>query len=353
MNTEQPKLQSRRPAPIDFGAIWAAIKKHRKLYYKVLPVAFVIALVVGFSIPKTYTCLIKLAPEMGGKSSTSGLASIASSFGFNVGSSSSSGDAITPTLYPELMNSVDFKTSLFQVKVKRKSDKAPKTLYDYLKNDWKYTWWDHFFGLMAPHKEKDTLVNNFELTGEQARIASMINRNVSCGVEKKTNLITIVVTAQDPHVAAQLADSVKTRLQDFLTAYRTEKARHDLEFAETLQRQAKKDYEHARRLYVEFMDANQGMVLLSAMQRQNDLENDMQLQYNNYTALSAQVIAAKAKVQEVTPAFTPLQSATVPLGPTSPNKITIIIIWLLLAAFIVTIYALYKEKQLKSLLGLS
>lgn len=353
MNTEQPKLQSRRPAPIDFGAIWAAIKKHRKLYYKVLPVAFVIALVVGFSIPKTYTCLIKLAPEMGGKSSTSGLASIASSFGFNVGSSSSSGDAITPTLYPELMNSVDFKTSLFQVKVKRKTDKAPKTLYDYLKNDWKYTWWDHFFGLMAPHKEKDTLVNNFELTGEQARIASMINRNVSCGVEKKTNLITIVVTAQDPHVAAQLADSVKTRLQDFLTAYRTEKARHDLEFAETLQRQAKKDYEHARRLYVEFMDANQGMVLLSAMQRQNDLENDMQLQYNNYTALSAQVIAAKAKVQEVTPAFTPLQSATVPLGPTSPNKITIIIIWLLLAAFIVTIYALYKEKQLKSLLGLS
>lgn len=346
-------MQSRRPAPIDFGAVWAAIKKHRKLYYKVLPVAFVIALVVGFSIPKTYTCLIKLAPEMGGKSSTSGLASIASSFGFNVGSSSSSGDAITPTLYPELMNSVDFKTSLFQVKVKRKSDKAPKTLYDYLKNDWKYTWWDHFFGLMAPHKEKDTLVNNFELTGEQARIASMINRNVSCGVEKKTNLITIVVTAQDPHVAAQLADSVKTRLQDFLTAYRTEKARHDLEFAETLQRQAKKDYEHARRLYVEFMDANQDMVLLTAQQKQNDLENDMQLQYNNYTALSAQVIAAKAKVQEVTPAFTPLQSATVPLGPTSPNKITIIIIWLLLAAFIVTIYALYKEKQLKSLLGLS
>ena len=165
MNTEQPKLQSRKPAPIDFGAVWAAIKKHRKLYYKVLPVAFVIALIIGYSIPKTYTCRILLAPEMGGKSSVSGLASIASSFGFNVSSGSSSGDAITPTLYPELMNSVDFKTSLFPVKVKRKSDKAPKTLYDYLKNDWKYTWWDHFFGLMAPHKEKDTLVNNFELTG--------------------------------------------------------------------------------------------------------------------------------------------------------------------------------------------
>ena len=353
MNTEQPKLQSRRPAPIDFGAVWAAIKKHRKLYYKVLPVAFVVALIIGYSIPKTYSCQIRLAPEMGGQSGTSSLASIASSFGINIGGGNASGDAITPALYPELMNSVDFKTSLFPVKVKRKTDKAPKTLYDYLKNDWKYTWWDHFFGLMAPPKMKDTLVNNFELTGEQAMIADMINRNVACSVEKKSGMITINVTAQDPHVAAQLADSVKTRLQDFLTEYRTNKCRHDLEFAETLLRQARKEYERARRLYVEFMDSNQGMVLLTAQQKQNDLENDMQLQYNNYIALSAQVIAAKAKVQEVTPAFTPIQSATVPLGPSGPRIPQIVFMWLFLTTLAITFYAIAKEHQLKPLLGLS
>lgn len=347
-------MQSRRPAPIDFGAVWAAIKKHRKLYFKVLPVAFVVALIIGFSIPKTYLCQIKLAPEVGGKSSTSGLASIASSIGISIGNSgSTNGDAIIPMFYPELMNSVDFKTSLFPVKVKPKHDKAAKTYFDYLKNDWKYAWWDHFFGLMTPPKEKDTLVNNFELTGEQARIAGMINQNVTCSIDKKTSLIVISVTAQDPHVAAQLADSVKTRLQDFLTAYRTKKARHDLEFAKMLQRQAKKEYEHARRLYVEFMDANQNLMLLTAQQRQNDLENDMQLQYNNYTTISAQVIAAKAKVQEDTPAFSTLQSATVPLGYTNPNKGRIVMLCLFLAILLVTIYALYKEHQFKSLLGLS
>lgn len=355
MNTEQPKLQSRRAAPIDFGAIGAAIKKHRKLYYKVLPVAFVIAIIIGYSIPKTYNCRILLAPEMGGGGSVSGsLASIASSFGVNIGGgSSANGDAITPTLYPDLMKSVDFKTSLFPVKVKRKKDKTEMTYYDYLKNEWKEPWWIDWFGLKAPHKEKDTLVNNFELTGEQARIAGMINENVVCSIDKKTNLITISVTAQDPHVVAQLADSVKTRLQDFLTAYKTSKARRDLEYAEMLQRQAKKDYEHARRLYVEYMDANQDMVLLTAQQKRNDLENEMQLQYNNYNTLNAQVIAAKAKVQEVTPAFTPLQSATVPLAPSSPKKGQIMFICLFLAAFVITIYALSKENQLKSLFGLS
>lgn len=345
--------QVEEESSIDFGAIWAAIKKHRKLYYKTLPIALLVGIVIGFSIPKTYNCKILLAPELGGKSASGSLSSIASSFGINVGSGSATGDAITPTLYPDLMNSVDFKTSLFPVKVKRKGDKEPMTLYSYFKNEWKYAWWEHFFGLMAPKKQKDTLVNNFELTGEQSRIADLIIKNVACTIDKKTNLIAIDVTAQNPYVVAQLADSVKTRLQDFLTEYKTSKARHDLEYAEKLQRQAKKDYEHARRLYVEFMDANQDMILLTAQQKQNDLENEMQLQYNNYTAVSAQVIAAKAKVQEVTPAFTPLQSATVPLSPAGPRKGQIILICLFLVLLGTTIYVLQKENQLKPLLGLS
>lgn len=347
--------QVEEESSIDFAAIWQAIKKHKKLYYKALGVAFIIGLIIGFSIPKTYNCKILLAPEMGGGSSSiGGLASLASSFGVNISSgSSSSSDGITPTLYPDLMKSVDFKTALFPVKVKRKKDDKPMTYYSYLKNEWKYAWWEHFFGLLAPRKQKDTLVNTFELTGEQAMIAGMINKNVVCSIDKKTNLITIDVTAQDPHVAAQLADSVKNRLQDFLTGYRTKKARHDLEYALKLQKQAKKEYEHARRLYVEFMDANMDLMMLTAQQKQNDLENDMQLQYNNYTAVSAQVISAQAKVQETTPAFTPLQSATVPLGPAGPKKGQIIIICLLLTALCTTVYILFKENQLKPLLGLS
>lgn len=352
---EDNKIQQPKGLMIDFGAMWAAIKKHRKLYYKVLPVVFVIAFIIGYSIPNSYECKILLAPELGGNSgSTSSLVSLANSFGVNIGGGgSANGDAITPSLYPDLMKSVDFKTSLFPVKVKRKMDKEARSYYDYLKNEWKEPWWEDWFGLMAPQKQKDTLVNNFELTGEQARIAGLINKNVICSIDKKTNLILINVKDQDPHIAAQLADSVKTRLQDFLTEYKTNKARRDLEYAEMLQRQAKKDYEHARRLYVDFMDANQDVSLTSAQQKQIDLENEMQLQYNNYNALSAQVIAAKAKVQEVTPAFTPLQSATVPLGPTGPKRGMIIVLCLFLATLGTTIYILQKEKQLSFLLGLS
>ena len=353
MEENQKKIASRSAVPIDFGAIWTAILKYKKLYYKTLGIAFVIGIIIGFSLPKTYNCQILLAPETGGGgSSLGGLASLASSFGVNFGSSQGS-DAIKPDIYPDLMKSVDFKTSLFPIKVKCKDDKKSMTYYDYLKYEWREPWWKDMFGLLSPELKKDTLVNTFELTGEQARIAGLAIKYVQCKIDKKTNLITIDVTMQDPYVAAQLADSVKNRLQDFLTAYRTQKARRDLEYALTLYRQAKKDYEHIRQVYYEYMDANQDMILLSAKQKQNDLENEMQLQYNNFTATSAQVLAAKALVQKETPSFTTIQSATVPLSPSGPKKELIMLVCLFLAAIGTTIYALYKEDQLKPLLGLS
>lgn len=354
MELNQINPQVRKPQPIDFGAIWQALKKNRKLYYIVLPIAFVVAIVIAKSIPTYYKCEVLLAPESGGGSSMGQLASLASSFGVNLGGGGNAGgDAITPSLYPDLMKSTDFKTSLFPIKVHGKKDKTSITYYDYLKNKWKEPWWEDFFGLMAPEKKKDTLVNNFELTGEQYRITGMINKNVVCKIDKKTGLISINVTTQDPYIAALLADSVKTRLQDFLTEYRTQKSRHDLEYAEMLQVQAKKDYEHARQKYVEFVDANQDVVLESIRQKQTDLENDLQLQYNNYNTLSAQVLAYKAKVQEATPAFTTLQRATVPLGPAGPKRPQILFVCLFLAAMFTTIWILYKEHQLKPLFGLS
>ena len=354
MEQNQIQAKSRKLPSIDFSVAWKAIKKHRKLYYVMLPLAFVISIVITKSIPTYYKCEVVLAPETSaGGGSIGQLASLASSFGVSLGEGGQGGDAITPSLYPDVMRSTDFKTSLFPIKVHRKKEKTSMSYYDYLKNEWREPWWEDFFGLMAPEKEPDTLVNNFELTGEQMRIAGLINKNIVCVINKKTGLISINVTAQDPYITALLADSVKSRLQGFLTDYRTKKSRHDLEYAEMLLRTAKKDYEHARQKYVEFVDANQDIVLESIRQMQTDLENDLQLQYNNYNTLSAQVLAYKAKVQEATPAFTTLQRATVPLAPAGPKRGQIMVVCLFLAVFFTTGWILYKENQLKSVLGLA
>ena len=143
------------------------------------------------------------------------------------------------------MNSVDFKTSLFEVPVTREEDHKSFTYYDYLMNEQKAPWWSQatkaFFGLLFKDKEPEAAekVNPFKLTKKQTAIMKAIDKNVVCDVDKKTMVITINVTDQDALICATMADSVKHRLQKFITDYRTSKARVDLEYNQKLYGEAK------------------------------------------------------------------------------------------------------------------
>ena len=359
MNEENKNIIEEEESAIDFGKIFKDLLKHKMLYAKVLPVAFVLAAIYALSLPNYYNCTVKLSPEMSGsKASAGSLASLASSFGVNLGSSGAGTEALFPTLYPDLMNSVDFKTSLFHVKVTREEDNKTFTYYDYLMNEQKSPWWSAamkgIFSLFgSKEEEKEQKVNPFRLTRKQANIVKAINKNIVCDVDKKTMVITINVTDQNPVICAMMADTVKTRLQKFITEYRTSKARVDLEYNKKIAAETKARYEKARQKYTEFADANQDIILQTVRQKQTDLENEMQLQYNAYTQVAAQLMAAEAKVQQETPAFTTLQSATVPVLKAGPKRAQMCLIFVFLAFLGTTGWILYKEYDLKPLLGLS
>lgn len=364
---EQNKIeekQTTRKAPVDFTALWQSVKNHRKTYYKVLGITFVLACIYAFSLPRVYKCEVMLAPELSTNRSSSSIASLARSFGMRIGSNVMGGgsEALLPTLYPDLMNSVDFKTSLFDIKVCAKDSVTPKSYYDYLLNDQKRTWWGKAIGgtlkaLVSLIAKEDTTdnskVNPFRLTKQQTRIAQIIDRKVVCDVDQKTLVITIDVKDQDPVICATVADSVKERLQQFITDYRTNKARVDYEYNKKLCAEAKVRYEKARQRYADFADANQDLVLQSVRTKLTDLENELQLQFTAYQAYVAQLQNAEAQVQQDTPAFMTLQSATVPIKPAGPSRKKILFVFLFLAFVGVTIRAFHKDGLLKPLLGLS
>lgn len=340
---------------IDFGKIFKDLLKHKKLYYKVLPIAFVLAVLFSLSLPNYYCCTVKLAPELGSTAKASGsLAGLASSFGINLGGVQQGADAINPTLYPDLMNSVDFKTSLFPVKVTRKEDGKTFTYYDYMENEQNYPWWEAAIRFLFNKKESNSkAINPFELSKDQTDVVKEINKNVSCEVDKKTFVITINVTDQDPLICATMADSVKTRLQKFITDYRTSKARVDLEYNKRLCAEAKARYEQARNRYSAFSDSHRNVSSQSAQTKQDDLQNEMQMQQQIYQQIVAQLQQAEMKVQEETPAFTTLQSATVPVKKAGPKRAQMCLIFLFLAFLGTTVWILNKEDDLKPLLGLS
>ena len=370
-NKQIIEQQLEEESSIDFKAIFAALKKHRKTYYKALPITFLIAAIFSLSLPNYYKCEVQLSPELSSSRTNSGLLSLASSFGLNLGMGGTAGmgsEALFPTLYPDLVNSTDFKVSLFPVPVTIEGDKEKgepdrtMSYYDYLQDEQKSPWWSEAIGaafkaladmLSSDTTNLDREIDPFRLTKKQARIVKSLEKKIVCDVDKKTMVITIDVTDQDPVIAATMADSVKHRLQDFITTYRTKKAKVDLAFYQKICREAKARYDKSRYLYAEYVDANQDIILESVRQRITELENDMQLQYNVYTQVAGQLQQAEMKVQQETPAFTTLQSATVPVLKAGPKRAQMCLIFVFLAFLGVTAYMLYKEDDLKPLLGLS
>ena len=349
---------------VDFGELFAALLRHKMLYCKVLIIALVLACVYTLSLPNTYSCEVLLAPELSTTRTTNSLSAMAAQFGMKMGKTTMGNtEALYPALYPDLMNSTDFKVSLFNVPVHKKDSTRMMTYYDYLKNEQKMPWWSTVMSgareFLASFREtkKDTIdqsvIDLFQLTKEQTAIIKSLNKKVVCDVDDKTMVISITVTDQDPLVCATMADSVQARLQNFITEYRTKKARVDYEYCQKLYDDAKLRYDQARERYAIFADANKDMILQSARTELINLENEMQLQYNNFNSVALQLMAAEAKVQEDTPSFTTLQRATVPLKKSGPSRSKIVLICLFLALVGTSAWILYKEDQIKPLLGLS
>ncbi len=335
------------------GQLWQDIKKHKKLYYKVLSITFIVSAIITLSIPNYYKCTVMLAPEMSGAKTGGALSGLASSFGINLGGANAGADAIVPTLYPDLMNSVTFRASLFPIKIQREGETETMTYYEYLKDGQKVPWWSQakkaFFSIFAKPEQSEDKVNTFKLTKEQSGIIKLIGEKVVCDVDIKTNVITIDVIDQDPLIAATMADSVRMHLQDFITDYRTSKARVDLDYTKKLYAEAKVKYDQARSKYAIYSDANQRVFLERVRSEQSELQTELQLAQSAYTQIAGRLQLAEAKVQEETPAFTTLQPATVPIIKAGPNRIMKVLSFLFIAVVVVTIYVFKKEGDFKIL----
>ena len=347
---------------IDFKKIFQDLLMYKKLYYKVLGITAVFAVIYTLSLPNYYKVTVKLSPELNSRRSTNSLSSMASMFGINLqGAAGNTTEALFPTLYPDLMNSVAFHTTLFDIPVHRDKEDSVMTYYDYLAKGQKKTWWSEaigattkaIFSLFLKEKKEPAKVDPFRLTKKQAAIVKSMEKRIVCDVDKKTMMITIEVTDQDPLICATMADSVQQRLQDFITDYRTKKARNDLEFSRKAYDEARERYEQARRRYANYADANMRVFLESYRTEQSKLSQELSIQSQVYTQASAQLQQAELDVQKDTPAFAVLEPATVPVKKAGPGRAKICIIFLFLAFLGTSVYVLHKEDDLKPLLGMA
>ncbi len=361
---EDPQYLEEEYDEIDIMELLRKLFSEWKLILKWCGIAAVVGLVIGFSIPKQYTVTSKLAPETVAKTGGGSLGSLASLAGINLGSMSTA-DAVYPDLYPDIVASTPFVVELFpvQVQFKYKKEKRSTDYYTYLAEYTRTPWWNTLLSIPPQvigwvmnklrgeeeSEEGSTGVNPSELTLEQEIVAKVIRASISLSVDKKTSVLSLTVTAQDPKVAAKISQEVIDRLQTYVANYRTEKSRQDLAYYESLYQEAKEAYFTSQQRYAGYVDRNQGVILQRVKTEQERLQNEMNLNYQLYNTCAQQLQAAKAKVQQETPVFTVINPPQVPLKRSKPSKVTILVACMFLGAVLAAVWVLWGRDGVASL----
>lgn len=325
---------------IDFMRYVRKLYIKRRTIYKATGIGIITGIIISFSLPKTYQVNISISPESG-VTGASGLSGIASMFGLGNASTGFGEDALTFNMFPEIIKTNPFALEMLQIPIQtQKGDSI--ILYDYLNTE-KRPWWSYVMGApgmliggiksLFKEEQKDSIktIDPFRLTPEQSGRIGMLKKVLEVETDKKSNMTKVTVSLQDPLAAAIVADSAVHKLQEYITDYRTRKAKQDYDFQFSLCEQYKKEYFEAQQEYAKFADANRNVILQTVTSEKERLQKNLTLAEQIYSQSMGQLQVLRGKVQEAKPVFAVVEPSTVPLVPSSPKKMLIIIAFAFLA----------------------
>lgn len=361
---EKNVKQLSSPKEIDWLKLLKKIYTSKKLILMACGIGAIIGMVIASGTPKEYTARIFIVPESSRRNTSSAISALTDIAGTHP-SSTIERDAIYSVLYPAIIHSTPFLVRLFDVKVREMKDSTAITLTRYLKERQKRPWWSAITS--APSKligwslslfrEKQKADNTksrtdiFWLTREEAGMAGAISSRISIKIKERSikRHVTISVTMQDPQVAATVADTVLSYLKEYVTAYRTGKARKMLDYKKKLRAEAQTEYYNAQEKYTRYADINRDLSMLTSRAELTRLRNEMNLALKTYNQAELQVQAAEARVKKETPVLVVIQPAIVPLSPSKPNKMQILVVCIFMSAAGSIGWVLFGKDFLKNL----
>lgn len=354
-NLEKQRVNQPLETEIDLMELIGKVLSQWKFVLKVTFCFMVLGLVMAITTIKEYTALVVVAPETSKSSKMGGLGSLASMAGFDVGALGGE-EAIYPMLYPEIVQSLPFLSSLFDVNVKSLDGAIDTTYFHYVSKLKKQNWVGYVKNVpskvlkgvksLFSSDEKKIVsaeFNPYNLTETQMSMVQGLNDRISIIVDKKTDVITVTFTEQDPLIAAIMVDTIMCRLQNQITAYRTKKVVDDCAHIKKLYLQSKDEYEKSQETYASYVDRNRNVTQERFLIEKERLEADKNLKNTLYTQWAQQLMLSQARVQEYTPVFVALKPVAIPALPSSMSRSMVLLLYTFIGGVLAVAYVLFKD----------
>lgn len=135
-NNRPTSIEDSGEISINFGEIFRALNKFKLTIALIALVFGSIGAIYSLTLNNEYSSVVKLLPEANQTNNQSanlgGLAGLAGLAGINIGGANSNVDIISPSLYPNLVESSPFLLELIKSKIYNPKLKKWQTILDYL-----------------------------------------------------------------------------------------------------------------------------------------------------------------------------------------------------------------------------
>ena len=348
MTVEQ--INKQEETEIDLIEVIRKLWAKRKFILKVTVGFMALGVLIALFSPKEYTAGCTMVPQIGEKTTGGNLSGLAAMAGINLGSNSG-GDVLMPNVYPKILSSVPFQKELMQTEIKFEDYEQPVRLLDYYTGEEyrkfsllgtikKYTIGLPGLILGALSKEEatpglpDSASSGIQsLSKEEDDCMKILANLVTLTVNDKEGYITLSASMPEPVAAAQLAYKVQVLLQKYVTEFKIEKARANLEFIEERYADAKSEFERKQEELAEFRDANRNFASAVAKTTEERLSNEYAVVLGVYSELAKQREQANIQVKEDTPIFAVVEPVTVPTERSKPKRALICVAFTFLGGF--------------------
>lgn len=206
-----------------WAVITARIKTKRVFLAWFSPLLFVCIWILTYNVTDYYICRTSLSTESTATLEPNRALTLNRPENFDLGLTSTA-YSINPNTYEELVKSTDFICTILTTPVTTLDSSFVGTYYEYLATQYRYP--KHVAFLRFLHGIKQPAVgeqlpalNPFCPRDIAAEAIGLAQMSISCSVDRHTELTTISVTAQDPLVAAIIAQSVADNLTQVTSDY--------------------------------------------------------------------------------------------------------------------------------------
>lgn len=335
---------------IDLIGIAKDLWIHKKTILTSTIIVFLIGLVIYAGSDRIYFSEAQLMPQSSTSQSQLGQLFQQYENFFGIQRTQEQND-IQVTMYPHIVESLNFQIELMQHEIYFSSLDSTLTVFDYF-NDyyrpglinrtvdfvWNYTialpvtLWNAIKSLTSDTtpQHPDIDFSQFEefdvpkeLDSRIRNVANTVGGLITISREAQTGFVSIGVSLPDPQASTEMVILVTNLLQEYVTDYRTEKAMNNLEFIRERFEEAEQTYQMRQDSLAVFQDRNVNPNLQSLAVVGDRLQSEYDLAFNLYNTLARRLQEAEIQVQEEKPIFRIHEPAVIPTRPAEPDAMRI------------------------------